>query len=94
MHKVLMKSKFPDTITAILKQTGQKPLNGHGIRIGSTLEYLLRNVPFDVVKVKGRWCSDAFLVYLRRHAQILAPYIQARSSLHESFLRLTLPPIR
>ncbi|KIK98422.1 hypothetical protein PAXRUDRAFT_134233, partial [Paxillus rubicundulus Ve08.2h10] len=63
-------------------------------RIGSTLEYLLRNVPFDVIKVKGRWASNAFLIYLRRHAQILTPYMQAQPSLHESFLRLTLPPVR
>ncbi|KIK73836.1 hypothetical protein PAXRUDRAFT_20455 [Paxillus rubicundulus Ve08.2h10] len=38
--------------------------NGYSIRIGSTLEYLLWNVPFDVVKVKGHWASNAFLVYL------------------------------
>ncbi|KIK78220.1 hypothetical protein PAXRUDRAFT_164588, partial [Paxillus rubicundulus Ve08.2h10] len=63
-------------------------------RIGLTLEYLLRNVPFDIIKVKGRWVSDAFLVYLRRHVQILTPYMQAQPSLHESFLRLTLQPVR
>jgi hypothetical protein len=36
------------------------PLQGRGIRIGSTLEYLLRGVPFEVVKVKGRWAGDSF----------------------------------
>ncbi|TEB31909.1 hypothetical protein FA13DRAFT_1628746, partial [Coprinellus micaceus] len=50
---------------------------GHGIRIGPTLEYLLRGVPFDVMKVKGWWASDTFQTYLRKHAQILAPYMQA-----------------
>lgn len=71
-------------------------MQGHGIRIGSTLEYLLRNVPFDMVKVKGRWASNAFLVYLRRHAQILAPYMQATPTMQEQFLRHTvnLPPVR
>jgi hypothetical protein len=69
------------------------PLKGHGIRIGSTLEYLLRHIPFDVVKVKGRWASDAFLLYLRKHAQILAPYMQAALALHKSFLQYTIPPI-
>ncbi|KZV78240.1 hypothetical protein EXIGLDRAFT_571631, partial [Exidia glandulosa HHB12029] len=49
----------------------------HSIRIGSTTEYLLRGVPFDVMRAKGRWASDAFLVYLRRHAEIMAPYMQA-----------------
>lgn len=28
-------------------------LQGHGIRIGSTLEYLLHSIPFDVMKVQG-----------------------------------------
>ncbi|KIK78417.1 hypothetical protein PAXRUDRAFT_164083, partial [Paxillus rubicundulus Ve08.2h10] len=93
-HQPLTKSKFLSTLTSALKAAGKPPLQGHGIRIGSTLEYLLRNIPFDVVKVKGRWGSDAFLVYLRHHAQILAPYMQAQPSLHESFLHLTLPPVR
>ena len=33
----------------------------------------------------GRWSSDAFLGYLRKHAQILTPYIQANPELHNSF---------
>ncbi|KAF9228760.1 hypothetical protein BS17DRAFT_792836 [Gyrodon lividus] len=51
--------------------------NGHGIHIGSTLKYLLHNIPFNVVKIKGCWASNAFLMYLHHHTQILAPYIQA-----------------
>ena len=93
-HKPLTKSKFLEVLNTALRTAGKSPLQGHGIRIGSTLEYLLRNIPFDVVKVKGRWASDAFLLYLRRHAQILAPYMQAQPILQESFLRLTLPPVR
>ncbi|KAG1734706.1 uncharacterized protein EDB91DRAFT_1146407 [Suillus paluster] len=31
-----------------------KPLQGRGIRIGSTLKHLFRNVPFDAVQIKGR----------------------------------------
>ncbi|EIW83632.1 hypothetical protein CONPUDRAFT_43581, partial [Coniophora puteana RWD-64-598 SS2] len=49
---------------------------GHGIRIGGTLEYLLRGVPFEVVKTMGRWAGDSFTGYLRKHAMILAPYLQ------------------
>ena len=69
-------------------------MQGHGIRIGSTLEYLLRGIPFDVMKVKGRWASDAFLIYLTKHAQILAPYMQAQPQLHAEFIRLTMPRVR
>ncbi|KAF8546229.1 hypothetical protein OG21DRAFT_1427676 [Imleria badia] len=93
-HVPLTRGKFLSLLASALKASGRPPLHGHGIRIGSTLEYLLHNLPFNVVKVKGRWGSDAFLAYLHCHAQILAPYIQAQPSLHETFLRLTLPPVR
>ncbi|KIJ11359.1 hypothetical protein PAXINDRAFT_84667, partial [Paxillus involutus ATCC 200175] len=93
-HRPLTKSKFTTSLSSTAKKAGIKPLQGHGIHISSTLEYLLRNVPFDIVKIKGWWASDAFLIYLRHHAQILAPYIQASPPLHESFLRYTMPPIR
>jgi len=92
--KPLTRSKFLSTLSLAIKAAGMKPLSSHGIRIGSTLEYLLCNVPFDVVKIKGRWASDAFLLYLRCHAQILAPYMQAVPELHDSFLCFTMPPVR
>lgn len=63
-HQLLTKSKFIDTLNAVLKTLGEAPLYGHRIQIGSTLEYLLCNIPFNVVKVKGRWASDTFLLYL------------------------------
>ncbi|KAH9913276.1 hypothetical protein B0H21DRAFT_669165, partial [Amylocystis lapponica] len=55
---------------------GWAPLKGHGLRIGGTLEYLLRGRPFEVVKAIGRWSGDSFQLYLRKHAVILAPYLQ------------------
>jgi hypothetical protein len=68
-------------------------LKGHSLRIGGTLMYLLRGIPFDVVKSMGRWSSEAFTIYLRQHAMILAPYIQATPIL-EPFTRYTMPPVR
>ena len=68
---------FLTRIHKIVEENGLEKRPGHGIRIGSTLEYLLRGVPFDVVKAKGRWQSEAFKGYLRKHAQIMAPYMQA-----------------
>jgi hypothetical protein len=68
-------------------------LKGHGVRIGGTLEYLLRGIPFDVVKSMGRWGSDAFVLYLRKHAVIMAPYLQ-RGLVLEAFTRYTMPPVR
>ncbi|KAG2029159.1 hypothetical protein BDR03DRAFT_1096313 [Suillus americanus] len=93
-HRPLTKTKFLSRLASATRAAGREPLQGHGIRIGSTLEYLLRNIPFDVVKVKGRWASDTFLAYLRKHAQIMAPYMQAVPTLHDEFLRCTIPPVR
>ena len=70
-------------------------LTGHSIRIGSTLEYLLRGLPFEVMKVKGRWNSDAFHQYLRDHANVLAPYMQAAPpDVHDQFIRIAIPSAR
>ncbi|KAF6746086.1 hypothetical protein DFP72DRAFT_1076671 [Ephemerocybe angulata] len=74
---------FIQVVHAAPDKVGLDHLQGHGIRIGSAPEYLLRGVPFDVMKSEeGRWASDAFQLYLRKH-QILAPYMQARSHQHE-----------
>ncbi|KAF8811088.1 hypothetical protein BYT27DRAFT_7252816 [Phlegmacium glaucopus] len=93
-HKPLTKSKFIKTLATAAKAAGLDPRQGHGIRIGSTLEFLLRGTPFDIMKVKGCWASDAFLAYLRKHAQILAPYMQAHPLQHDEFTRITMPPIQ
>jgi hypothetical protein len=61
----LTKMKFLRRVAEAARTADLKPLQGHGIRIGSTLEYLLRGVPFDVMKVQGRWAGDSFLLYLR-----------------------------
>ena len=94
--KPLTKTKFIERLAQAARAAGEDPLQGHGIRIGATLEYLLRNIPFEAVKVMGRWASRAFTLYLRKHGQILAPYLQAQPELHQEFLRNTieLPEVR
>ena len=93
-YRPLTKTKFLVELAKATRAAGLEPLQGHGIRIGSTLKYLLRGVPFDVMKVKGRWSSDTFILYLRKHAQIFAPYIQAAPAVHDMFVRLTMPAVR
>ena len=90
----MTRSIFLTRIHKIVTDNNLPKLPGHGIRIGSTLEYLLRGVPFDVVKAKGRWQSEAFKGYLRKHAQIMAPYTQADPKMYETFVRYAMPPIR
>ncbi|KAJ6621519.1 hypothetical protein B0H10DRAFT_2163107 [Mycena sp. CBHHK59/15] len=93
-HRPLTKSAFIGHVHKALKAANLEPLQGHGIRIGATLFYLLRGTPFDVVKTIGRWSSDAFLLYLRKHAQIMAPYMQAHPQVHADFIRILMPPVR
>lgn len=93
-YKPLTKSAFIKRLAVAAINAKLEPLTGHGIRIGATLEYLLRGVPFETLKVIGQWSSDAFTIYLRKHAQILAPYMQAVPELHGEFMRYTMPAVR
>ncbi|KAJ6496853.1 hypothetical protein DFH09DRAFT_1252260 [Mycena vulgaris] len=93
-RRPLTKSAFKRRLTEAFKAAGIPFIHVHGIRIGSTLEYLLRGIPLDVMKAKGRWASDAFSIYLRRHAQIMAPYMQAEPQLHTNVLRIMMPRVR
>ncbi|KAF8811383.1 hypothetical protein BYT27DRAFT_7336363 [Phlegmacium glaucopus] len=87
----LTKPAFVRRLTSAARQAGLEPLQGHGIRVGATLFYLLQGVPIEVMKVMGRWSSDAFLRYLRKHAQILTPFIQANTDAHEAFSQFIIP---
>ena len=89
----LTKTEFLKRIYLAASELGLESLKGHGIRIGAILEYLLRGVPFDVVKSIGRWSGNSFLLYLRQHAVIIAPFIQG-TPIMEAFTRYTMPPPR
>jgi hypothetical protein len=53
----------------------------HSLRIGNTLELLLtKRMLLEEVKAKGCWSSDVFAIYLCKHAEVLAPLIQANAS--------------
>ena len=91
----MSKSVFLTRIRKALKDAGRPPLMGHSLRVGGTLEYLLRGVDFSVVRVKGRWASEgAFTGYLRKHGQVLAPYMQENPTLQNRFIQLAMPPVR
>ncbi|KZT64744.1 hypothetical protein DAEQUDRAFT_585676 [Daedalea quercina L-15889] len=90
--RALTKPAFLKRMDAIAAQLGEVPMKGHGLRIGATLEYLLRGAPFDVVKAIGRWSGESFKLYLRKHAVILAPYLQ-HSPILDEITRYTMPPL-
>jgi hypothetical protein len=90
----LTKRAFLTRITAAAKTARVEGQKGHAFRVGGTLEYLLRGVPFEVVKAHGQWKGDAFQLYLRKHAQVVAPYIQANPEHHANFVQAVMPQIR
>ena len=92
-HRPMTRDSFLQRINKIADNKGLDKRPGHGIRVGSTLEYLLRGVPFPVVKAKGQWQSNTFRGYLCNHAQIMAPYMQAVPGTYETFVANAMPPI-
>ena len=89
----LTKKVFLERINAIAVLLGEQSLKEHRICIRATLEFLLRGVPFDVMKSLGHWSSDSFTLYLHQHATIIAPYIQDHPILEE-FTCYTMPQAR
>ncbi|KAG6326160.1 hypothetical protein ID866_12928 [Astraeus odoratus] len=63
-HHPLTQQVFISKLKKAAKAAGFQSVQGHGIRIRAMLEYLLQGVPFEVMKVKGQWASDAFQLYL------------------------------
>ena len=41
----------------------------------------------------GRWVGEVFTLYLRHHALVLAPFLQANQPLLEAFNRIAMPPV-
>ncbi len=89
--------RFSSRMREAAEEAGIRSLLGHAFRIEGTLLYLLDRISFETVKVMGRWKSDAFHVYLRKHAQVLAPYLQVKQGLQAElfhFMTRQLPPVR
>lgn len=82
----LTRGAFVALFTSLCRMLNLAGVSGHSLRIGGTLELLLRNLPFEVVKAKGRWKSDAFERYLRLHGAVMAAYVQADAPLHAQLL--------
>jgi hypothetical protein len=87
----MRRNAFLQRLKDVCTELGETTPHGHGIRIGSILEYLLRGTEFAVGKVIGRWSSDAFEGYLRDHALVLAPYLQARPRIEAAVANRAMP---
>ncbi|KAF5384197.1 hypothetical protein D9615_003232 [Tricholomella constricta] len=80
----LTKRKFLKRVNDILIHNAYDKISGHCFRIGGTTHFLLAGVPPDIVKLMGRWSSDAFLRYWRSleiiaplHAELLRPVLHS-----------------
>lgn len=92
VRRPLSRSVFLARIRHACVEAGVDTLSGHAFRIGGTLEYLLCSLSLDAVCTLDRWSSDAFALYLRKHSQIMAPYLQADPQLL-GHLTHVLPPV-
>jgi hypothetical protein len=93
-RRPLTKTAFSKRLGEVAKAANIKLPQNHAFWIGGTLMYLLQGVPFDAMIAKGRWSSNTFLLYLREHAEIMAPYMQDSPDLLRNFARVAVPPIR
>ncbi|KAL9931153.1 hypothetical protein V8E36_001217 [Tilletia maclaganii] len=69
----MTRSAFTQRVHTAAITTQQPHLPDHSLRIGGTTELLLRHKPLDAVRIAGRWKSDAWQRYIRRHVEIVAP---------------------
>ena len=91
-YQPMTQQTFIACLNKFAQAVGLDCIHRHGICIGAMLEYLIHGVPFDVMKVKGRWASNAFQLYLRKHNQILAPYMQSMlPEITLEFTRIAMP---
>ena len=90
----LSRTQVTNKLTEITKHHKLADLKGHSLHIGGTLFYLLKGVPFNVVKVIGRWAGKSFVLYLRLHALILMPYLQANKQVFDDFVQIAMLPVQ
>jgi hypothetical protein len=71
-----------ETVTLLMKgaavDCGLKPKHvaTHSIRISGATALLIAGVPAEVVKIMGRWISNAFIGYTRYQAELMAGIAQ------------------
>jgi hypothetical protein len=63
-HWPMTFSIFNKHLKTVVKAANVDIPPAHGFCIGGTTEWLLRGLPFEVVKTLGWWSSDAFCLYL------------------------------
>ncbi|KAK4700457.1 hypothetical protein P7C70_g5792, partial [Phenoliferia sp. Uapishka_3] len=91
---VLTKDVWIQQTNELLALCGLPPLQGHSVCIGGATQLLMNGVPPEVVKVQGRWASNACQVYWR-YVTVILTFAPILSTLDESLpFSIPLPPSR
>ena len=77
---------FTVKITQTFHNANLASFQNYIFHISDTLEHLLQEVSFNIDKSKRYYASETFTIYLRKHAQTIAFYIQNKSRLYEGFI--------
>ena len=89
-HLPMVKAAFMDRCTEIFTAAGLPPIQGHSFRIGGATEHLRRGLSVDLLKIQGRWKSDAFQRYMRKTDEILSVNIADRDVQHRLHMDLSI----
>ena len=60
----------------------------HSIRSSLAMALYLSKRPISTIMLLGRWCSDAFLLYIRRQVQEFSAGVSADMVSHEDFFTI------
>ena len=60
----------------------------HSIRASLAMALYLSKRPISTIMLLGRWCSDAFLLYIRRQVQEFSAGVSADMVSHENFFTI------
>lgn len=78
----LLRSTFIDAVRAPLLRAGcTLGIHGHSFRIEGATLLAAAGYPDHIIKLAGRWQSDAFLVYIRSHHRLIPPTVAIAASL-------------
>ncbi|KAE9402039.1 hypothetical protein BT96DRAFT_817094 [Gymnopus androsaceus JB14] len=73
--RVLSKAVFLNQCNTVWLRHNIPHMTSHCFRIGGTTHYLVQRIPPDIVKMLGRWKSDAFLKYWRDLDSLASIYL-------------------
>lgn len=93
-------SRFPHNPELWLREDGSIPtrnwfiprlkrlfagnVGGHSLRSGGATALALAGIPPHIIQAIGRWASDAFQAYIRKHPSILAAMIYNRNQTNQA----------